>query len=342
MTRTERPAGRVPRPDPAPDGLLVVDKPAGPTSHGVVSRCRWLCATRKVGHAGTLDPMATGVLLVGVGRATRLLTHLVGADKTYSATVRVGEATTTEDAEGEFTTTPGVADRDRLVDDHAPLREAIGGLTGSIQQVPSAVSALKVDGKRAHARVRDGEDVELEARPVTVSSFDLLGVRASTGDSGTQTLDLDIRVRVSSGTYVRALARDLGVALGSAAHLVALRREAVGGFTLDDAAPLDDLVAAREGDTLPRDLPVLPMGEVARRVLPVAALGDATVTRVRNGQQVELASQPTWRGEGPAPDAGEERAALLDPAGELVAVVSPSGRRWRPVTVFPVATGSGS
>ncbi|MFC0358573.1 tRNA pseudouridine(55) synthase TruB [Kytococcus schroeteri] len=339
-----RPAPRTPRPDPAPDGLLVLDKPEGPTSHDVVSRCRWLCATRKVGHAGTLDPMATGVLLVGVGRATRLLTHLVGADKTYSATIRLGEGTTTEDAQGEFTATPGVPDREVLLAGGPALQDAVASLTGEVQQVPSAVSALKVDGKRAHAKVRDGEEFELAPRPVTVYSFEVLDRRPSTGASGTETLDLDVRVRVSSGTYVRALARDLGRALGSEGHLVALRREAVGGFTLDLAAPLQELVEVREGGGLPAHLPVVPMGEVARRVLPVGRLDDAAVARVRNGMQVTPAAEPAWEGDPSRALTVDQagRAALLDEAGELVAVATRAGERWQPTTVFPPATGAGS
>lgn len=339
------------RPDPAPDGLLVLDKPAGPTSHDIVSRCRWLCATRKVGHAGTLDPMATGVLLVGVGRATRLLTHLVGADKTYTATMRVGEGTTTEDAQGELTETPGVADRDALVADPQPLRDACNALTGDIEQVPSAVSALKVDGKRAHAKVRDGEEFELAARPVTVHAFELLDARAARGTSGTEVLDLDVRVRVSSGTYVRALARDLGRSLGSAAHLTALRREAVGGFTLGAATPVEELVAARESGALPASMPVLSMGEVARRVLPIATVDAELAARVGNGQQVTLPEAPAWARvdstgrvlSGPRPPLpADGRAALLGPDGALLAVVEPAGERWRPVTVFPPAAPSGA
>ena len=341
----------VSRPAPAPDGLLVLDKPSGPTSHDIVSRCRWLCATRKVGHAGTLDPLATGVLLAGVGRATRLLTHLVGADKTYRATVRLGEGTTTEDAQGEFTQTPGVPDRDALLADPQPLRDACNALSGELMQVPSTVSALKVDGKRAHARVRDGEEFELEARPVTVHAFELLDVQPAQGASGTEVLDLDVRVRVSSGTYVRALARDLGGSLGTAAHLTALRREAVGGFTLASATPVDELVRAREGGALPASMPVLPMGEVARRVLPVAQLDEELTGRVRNGQQVTLPEPPAWAREdaagrvlsGPRPPlAADGRAALLGPDGDLVAVVEPSGQRWKPVTVFPPATPPGA
>lgn len=325
------------RETPAPDGLLVLDKPAGPTSHDIVSRCRWLCATRKVGHAGTLDPMATGVLLVGVGRATRLLTHLVGADKTYSATVRLGEGTHTEDAQGDLLTSPGLehlGGAAALRPASSMLQEAVSGLTGDIQQAPSAVSAIKVDGRRAHERVRAGEEVTLEARPVTVHSFDLLDARAATGVSGTEVLDLDIKVRVSSGTYVRALARDLGLALGSAGHLVALRREAVGPFTLADATPVGELVEAREGGRPPVETPVLSMGDVARRTLPCVEVSERAARGLRNGSPV-----PFGEGRGVvAQELSEGRpVGLLDAAGELLAVAVAAGERWQPRTVFAAA-----
>jgi tRNA pseudouridine55 synthase len=193
---------------PAPDGLLVVDKPAGWTSHDVVGRARRICGTRKVGHAGTLDPMATGVLVLGIGRATRLLTFLVGCDKEYTATIRLGQGTVTDDAEGEVTaSTPA----DAVTDDR--LRAAVAVLTGDISQVPSAVSAIKIKGERSYHRVRAGEDVDLPARPVTVSRFEVLATHPAQA-GGTPVLDVDVVVEVSSGTYVRALARDLGAALG--------------------------------------------------------------------------------------------------------------------------------
>ena len=211
----------------APDGLLVVDKPAGWTSHDVVGRGRRLAGTRKVGHAGTLDPMATGVLLLGIGRATRLLGHLALTDKAYDATIRLGATTVTDDAEGEVLEvrdTAGISD--------AAIAAALLPLTGAILQVPSSVSAIKVDGKRSYARVRAGESVELAARSVTVSRFEVLARR---GD------ELDVTVQCSTGTYVRALARDLGAALGVGGHLAALRRTRVGPFTLGEAHTLDQL-----------------------------------------------------------------------------------------------------
>ncbi len=208
----------------APSGILVVDKPAGWTSHDVVGRVRRLAGTRKVGHAGTLDPMATGVLVLGLGPGTRLLTYLVGADKTYEATIRLGVSTVTDDAEGDLLAS---ADASRVPPDR--LAAAVAALTGPIEQRPSAVSAIKVDGKRAYARVRAGEQVELKARPVTVHRFELSGRRP--GElAGSGVLDLDVEVEVSSGTYVRALARDLGDALG--------RRRAPDGPAPDPGRPV--------------------------------------------------------------------------------------------------------
>jgi tRNA pseudouridine55 synthase len=225
---------------PAPDGLLVVDKPAGWTSHDVVGRVRRLAHTRKVGHAGTLDPMATGVLVLGIGRATRLLGHLALTDKAYDATIRLGATTVTDDAEGEVVE---VRDASAVADE--ALAAAMAALTGDLQQVPSSVSAVKVDGVRSYARVRAGEAVELKARAVTVSRFALLARR---GD------DLDVAVECTSGTYVRALARDLGAALGVGGHLTALRRTRVGPFGLDVARTLEQ--AAQELGVVPLDAAV--------------------------------------------------------------------------------------
>ncbi|PPJ29471.1 tRNA pseudouridine(55) synthase TruB [Nocardia nova] len=216
-------------------GLLIIDKDGGQTSHDVVARCRKILRTRKIGHAGTLDPMATGVLVLGVERATKLLGLLSLTTKSYTATIRLGQATVTDDAEGEvLATIPAghVADTD--------IAAAVAALTGDIEQVPSTVSAIKVNGERAYARARAGEQVELAARPVTVSRFDILGRRDI--DTGATTfVDLDVEVDCSSGTYIRALARDLGTALGVGGHLTALRRTRVGPFTLEHARTLDQL-----------------------------------------------------------------------------------------------------
>ncbi len=218
---------------PAP-GVLLVDKPGGMTSHDVVARARKALGTRKIGHAGTLDPMATGLLILGVEAATRLLTFIVGLDKTYEATIRLGASTDTDDADGEI-----VAVTDAAAVDSAAVSSAIADLTGEISQVPSRVSAIKVAGRRAYDLARAGEEVELAARTVTVSRFD---VRDERRDGGF--LDLDVVVDCTSGTYIRALARDLGAALGVGGHLTALRRTRIGPFGVEDAASVDDLATA--------------------------------------------------------------------------------------------------
>jgi tRNA pseudouridine55 synthase len=296
----------------AADGVLVVDKPAAWTSHDVVARLRRLAATRKVGHAGTLDPMATGVLVVGIGRATRLLTYLSGADKAYDATIRLGVTTLTDDAEGEVLAT---------ADASAVTREAVEAgvraLTGDILQVPATVSAIKVAGERAYARVRAGEAVELAARPVTVSRFDVLAVRPG---SAAAELDVDVSVVCSSGTYVRALARDLGAALGVGGHLTALRRTRVGGFGLDVASTLDELAASPDDGPIE----VLPLADAARATFPARELTAAETVELGHGRSL--------------PVAGEEgTTAAIGPDGTLVALVEPRDGRLRPVVVFATA-----
>lgn len=301
---------------PAPDGLLVVDKPSGWTSHDVVGRARRLCATRKVGHAGTLDPMATGVLVLGIGRATRLLTFLVGCDKDYTATIRLGQTTITDDAEGEVTATVpagGVTAEG--------LRAAVRELTGDIQQVPSSVSAIKVKGERSYHRVRAGEDVELPARPVTVSRFEVLATREGEVD-GLPVLDVDVEVTVSSGTYVRALARDLGSALGVGGHLTALRRTRVGAFTLDRAHGLEAL--GEVGD--PEQIPVTPLADAARAQFTVRVLTAEETTAVGYGQRVESAHEGRT-----------EPVAAFAPDGRLVAMLDESGPKARAHVVFAPA-----
>ena len=216
---------------PGPHGLVIIDKPAGITSHDAVRRLRKVAKTRRVGHAGTLDPMATGVLILGLGRATRLLGHLALTNKDYIATIRLGQSTVTDDAEGDI-----MEERDATaVTDEAITRE-IAKLSGDILQVPTQISAIKVDGKRSYARVRAGEEVELKARPVTVSRFDVI----STDRSQPGVVDLQVEVSCSTGTYVRALARDLGEALGAGGHLTALRRTRVGPFSVESAVTLPE------------------------------------------------------------------------------------------------------
>jgi tRNA pseudouridine55 synthase len=292
------------------DGLVVVDKPAGLTSHDVVARVRRLAKTRRVGHGGTLDPMATGVLVIGVNRATRLLTYVIGARKRYTATIRFGETTVTDDAEGDVTAAvpaSGVTGE--------AVRAALAEQTGEIEQVPSAVSAIKVDGRRAYQRVRAGEDVELPARRVTVYRLDVRDVRRP-GDR--DVLDVDVDVECSSGTYIRAIARDAGRALGVGGHLTALRRTAVGGFTLAEAATLAQL-EERAPDVVP-----LSMAEAARRAFPqrTASVDEASV--LRHGGPLEPAGI-----EGPY--------AVFDASGEVLAIVSERDGRARPEIVLSPA-----
>ncbi|MPV39124.1 tRNA pseudouridine(55) synthase TruB, partial [Georgenia subflava] len=305
MTPSGSPRPEVPRGAvPAADGLLVVDKPQGWTSHDVVARTRRLAATKKVGHAGTLDPMATGVLVLGVGRATRLLTYLVGADKEYTATVRLGGRTMTDDAEGEATSTPGAGvllDAAGRVDKDA-LEAALATLRGPIDQAPSAVSAIKVDGQRSYARVRAGEDVVLPTRPITIHRLEATAEpRVVTGD-GPPLVDLDVVVGCSSGTYVRALARDLGDALGTGGHLTALRRTGVGPFTLADARTLDALAAevrADAGSADPRGLRVMSLTEAATACFPVRRLGADETADVRVGKFLAPTADAAGRRGGP-------------------------------------------
>ncbi len=353
------------------DGLLIVDKPAGWTSHDVVARCRRLCDTRRVGHAGTLDPMATGVLVLGINRATKLLTFLVGCDKTYTATIRLGQSTVTDDAEGEV-----LATRDTAGLTVAAVEQAIAGLTGEISQVPSAVSAIKVNGQRSYARVRAGQEVVLRPRPVTVSRFEMLDQRTGTAVAplvagtvvteavgaepvgaeavgaeavgaeamGAETpepltvepltvepltvepltvesaiWDLDVIVDVSSGTYVRALARDLGAALGVGGHLTALRRTRVGRFGLERAHSIAELEVASEAG----DIPVIGLSAAARGSFESRELTGPEATAVGYGQRIP--SSPAGR---------TQPIAAFAPEGNLVAMLDESGTLAKAHVVF--------
>lgn len=286
-------------------GLAVVDKPSGWTSHDVVARIRRLARTRKVGHAGTLDPMATGVLILGVGRATRLLGYLQLADKEYLATIRLGETTVTDDAEGDV-----VARADASTLGRDAIQSAMRPLIGEIQQVPSAVSAIKVDGKRSYARVRAGEEVDLPARPVTVSAFDATDIRP--GDAVT---DVDVRVVCSSGTYVRALARDLGAALGVGGHLTMLRRTRVGAFTLESARTLDQLEERFE---------TVPLDAAAAESFPVVRLDPSQSASVRHGRSLADFRLPTDDG----------AVAMFGDDGGFLALYEQQGSVARPLAVF--------
>ena len=293
------------------DGLVVVDKPGGMTSHDVVSRVRRLVGTRKVGHAGTLDPMATGVLVLGVNRATRLLGHLMLTEKAYDATIRLGVSTTTDDAEGEVVATASTAGLDEET-----VRAAAARYVGDLLQVPTAVSAIKVDGKRAYQRVRDGEEVELKARPVTVHELVVHEVRVSTsstaGDSSTAgAVDLDVSIRCSSGTYIRAIARDLGADLGVGGHLTALRRTAVGPYTVEQAHTLDALAD---------HVAVLPIAEAARAAFPAVELDEEAAAAVRVGRRLDLAL--------------DGLSGLFAPDGAFLALYEPREGAARPVAVF--------
>lgn len=284
-------------------GLVIVDKPAGLTSHDVVSRCRRLFSTRKVGHAGTLDPMATGVLVVGIERATKIMGLLTMTSKSYTATIRFGQSTSTDDAEGEVLQAHSAA---ALTDDQ--IGEAVAALRGDIEQVPSTVSAIKVDGKRAYALARAGETVELAARPVRIDRFDVLEIRRA-GDL----VDADVVVDCSSGTYVRALARDSGAALGVGGHLTALRRTRVGDFGLDQARTLEQLA----------DEPVLSLDldTACREGFPNRAIDGADVDAVRNGRVL-------------APAGIEGVYAAVDPDGRVIALLRDEKRRTASVVVL--------
>jgi tRNA pseudouridine55 synthase len=285
-------------------GLVIVDKPGGCTSHDVVARLRRVLRTRKVGHAGTLDPMATGVLVCGVGRGTRLLGHLALDTKAYTATVRLGVATTTDDAEGEVLAT---ADAGGITD--AAVAAGVAALTGDLEQVPSTVSAIKIDGRRAYARARAGEQVVLAARPVTVSAFDLLARRGA---------DLDVAVECSTGTYVRALARDLGATLGVGGHLSALRRTRVGPFTLAHARTLDEL---DDAPGLSLDLDAAVATAFPRRDLDAGPAAD-----IAHGRPLPEIGQPGTYG-------------VFAPDGRVLALVAERDGRARPLVVLAPAGG---
>jgi tRNA pseudouridine55 synthase len=279
-------------------GLAILDKPAGWTSHQVVGRIRRLAGTRKVGHAGTLDPMATGVLIVGIEKATRLLGYLALSEKVYEATIRLGIGTVTDDFEGEVVTTTGVAHLD-----DAEIEAAMAELRGEILQVPAAVSAIKVDGVRSYRRVRTGQSVELSERPVTIRRFELLGRRELIVD-GVGCVDIGVVVECSSGTYIRALARDLGAALGVGGHLTRLRRTRVGAFTLGQAQTLGEA----EGG-----LRVVPLDQVVPSSFPTLRVNESQAGQIRNGRRLAGVILP------------DGTTALLDEAGHFLALYRQEG-----------------
>ncbi len=294
-------------------GLVIVDKPQGWTSHDVVGRMRRLAGTRKVGHAGTLDPMATGVLVLGINKATRLLTYIVGVSKTYTATIRLGQGTITDDAEGELTT-----ETDAAGVEEAAVRAAVEQLSGDIEQVPSSVSAIKVNGQRSYAKVRSGEDVQLTARPVTVSRFSIDAVRRVAAEDGQGSyLDLDATIECSSGTYVRALARDLGSSLQVGGHLTGLGRTQVGPYTLGAAHTLDQLA---------EELRVLDISAAARALLPNRELSADEAAELSFGRRIQ-------------PGATAEPTAAFAPDGSLTAIVQNKDDKAKPILVFAPASG---
>lgn len=389
----------------AADGLVIVDKPQGWTSHDVVGRLRRMGATRKVGHAGTLDPMATGVLVLGIGRATRLLTHIVGTDKEYVATIRLGATTVTDDAEGDITTAPGVAAGagfDGTAITAEALEGALQGMRGDIEQTPSTVSAIKVDGKRSYARVRAGEKVELKARPITVSRFEVTGeptaaiiqagggagVHSDTGNadvaaclggengangaagndpgfteagtgagvSAVTVLDVPVLVECSSGTYVRALARDLGEALGVGGHLTMLRRTRVGPFHGESA---QSITALAEAVSSVGELPVMDLTAACTALFPTRHLSESEAAAVRFGKflawaepadspdgapdaassalEAPSASPTLSTPPAPSPRAPSKLIAALAPEGNVVALLERRGNKARPVLVLDPA-----
>ncbi|OFL64837.1 tRNA pseudouridine(55) synthase TruB [Brevibacterium sp. HMSC063G07] len=295
------------KPASGPTGLLLIDKPGGITSHDAVARTRRWYGTRKVGHAGTLDPMATGLLVLGLGQGTKLLTYVVGADKTYTATVRLGSSTPSDDADSS---------PDRFADPavlaavtEADVKEAVARQTGSVQQVPSAVSAVKIAGRKAYELVRAGEDVELKARSVTVSRFDIHDVRRSESH-----IDVDVSVDCSTGTYVRALARDIGEDLGVYGHLTALRRTRIGPFSVEDAHRLPD--RDRVDEVPPPQL--LDLGSGASALMPAVTMDAAAARGLLQGRFLPIAG---------ADSSVERCAAIAD--GRLVGIVEPRQGLWK-------------
>ena len=285
------------------DGFLVVDKAPGMTSHDVVAIGRRALNTRKVGHAGTLDPMATGVLVLGFNTGTRLLQYITDGDKSYTATIVLGASTTTDDHEGEVTST---ADATGVSDDD--IKRILSTMVGEIMQRPTNVSAIKVDGKRAYDRARSGEEFELPARKVTISQLDVLDIRRKEA-----TTLVDIAVTCSAGTYIRAIARDLGAELSVGGHLNVLRRTRVAGFTLDQAIGIDQLKGG--------NITTLDLADVARATFPVRELEFEEVNELSFGRP--LSSNPS-----------EELFAALSPDNRLIALLKNSADKAKPVAVF--------
>ncbi|MEV6790414.1 tRNA pseudouridine(55) synthase TruB [Streptomyces sp. NPDC051320] len=293
---------------PRGDGLVIVDKPSGFTSHDVVAKMRGIARTRRVGHAGTLDPMATGVLVLGVERATKMLGYLALTEKEYLGTIRLGQNTVTDDAEGEITSSTDASGVTREAIDAGVAKQ-----TGAIMQVPSKVSAIKIDGKRSYARVRGGEDFEIPARPVTVSSFQVYDVRPAVAEDGTHVVDLVVSVVCSSGTYVRAIARDLGAETGVGGHLTALRRTRVGPYGLDTARTLDQLQ---------EELTVMPAAEAAAAAFPRWDVDEKRARLLLNGVRLDMPAHPAGA------------VAAFGPDGRFLALVEDQHGKSKSLAVF--------
>jgi tRNA pseudouridine55 synthase len=282
-----------------PSGILLIDKPIGITSHDVVAQLRKRLSEKKIGHAGTLDPFASGLLLMGVGSGTKLLHHLFGLDKQYEATIRLGQSTTTDDLDGEV-----IAEHSASQITLEQIQSEIKNLTGLIKQVPSSVSAIKIDGKRAYDLVREGKEVEIPSRNVHVYHFQLLSEIRHAGEF----LEFDVRVDCSSGTYIRALARDMGAALGVGGHLRALRRTRIGEFSVQDASSIEEVGTP------------FPLLAIASKIFEKIELNQEQAQAIVHGKRIEL-------------DSNQLVAASYQ--GQLLAVLEPIGNRYRSLTVFP-------
>jgi tRNA pseudouridine55 synthase len=292
-------------------GLVLIDKPKGWTSHDVVAKMRGIASTRRVGHAGTLDPMATGLLLLGINSGTKLLTFLVGATKTYEATIRLGASTITDDAEGEVTSTADGSQVDALTLEK--IEAVLNALRGEIMQVPSSVSAIKVDGERAYAKVRGGDEVKLAARPITVSCFELTSALRTVSVGDSKFVDFDAVIDCSSGTYIRALARDLGSALQVGGHLTALRRTRIGTYKIEDAQQLDGLTSD--------SLSITSMFDAVRENFELRELSDQEVVDLRHGKRISANEC-----------VGKEIAGVNDQ--KLIAMLEKVGEQLKSTVVF--------
>lgn len=312
----------------APRGILLVDKPSGITSHGVVAQVRRAFGTKKVGHAGTLDPAATGLLILGIGASTKLLTWLVGADKTYQAIIRLGAATVTDDAESEITQYAPAGRVTEVTD--TQINDAVATFIGKIQQVPSAVSAIKVAGKRAYDLVRAGEEVKLKSREVTVSRFEIKEIIRESAEF----IDVTVQVDCSSGTYIRALARDLGKKLGTFGHLTFLRRTRIGNWQVQEAVTLDDLNA---------DTPLISDAEVAKNLMGSILLSTKDVEDISHGRRIEASGKtlnPIGAESAVNIDNEEtQEVAAISAEGELTAIGRIQAGRFIPNIVFNAGGG---